>query len=270
MTSACGRAGHLLRLRCRPATIEGYVAIPDGYRFYGIDSGIRHAVTGADYGTVRTAAFMGYRIIADIARIPTKRAGSRVLAADYAWGGYLAALLPNEFQSLYEPHLPEQMLGADFLERYGGITDTVTTVDPSRSYPVRVATGHPVYENARVERFATLMESLAESTVHAREMGRLMRASHESYSSCGLGSEGNDRLVAMVGEAGEDRGMFGAKITGGGSGGTVAILGSVDAESEVRALAARYSAETGRAAEVFAGSGPGLIERAVLTCKVTW
>ena len=27
--------------------------------------GIRHAVTGADYGTVRTAAFMGYRIIAE-------------------------------------------------------------------------------------------------------------------------------------------------------------------------------------------------------------
>lgn len=270
MTSACGRAGHLLRLRCRPATIEGYVAIPDGYRFYGIDSGIRHAVTGADYGTVRTAAFMGYRIIADIAGIATQRAGARVLVADYAWGGYVAALLPNEFQSLYERHLPEQMLGAEFLERYHGITDTVTTVDPSRLYPVRIATRHPVYENARVERFARLLEILAESPGSAREMGGLMREAHESYSACGLGSEGTNRIVAMVAEAGEARGLFGAKITGGGSGGTVAILGSVDAESEVRALAARYSAETGRAAEVFAGSGPGLIERAVLTRHANW
>jgi galactokinase len=270
MTSACGRAGHLLRLRCRPASIEGHVAIPDGYRFYGVDSGIRHAVTGADYGTVRTAAFMGYRIIADIARLPTQRAGSRVLVADYAWGGYLAALLPNEFESLYASHLPEQMPGAEFLERYGGITDIVTTVDPSHLYPVRVATAHPVFENARVEQFARLLETLAQSPANAVAMGRLMRESHDSYGACGLGSEGTDRLVAMVDEAGEGSGLLGAKITGGGSGGTVAILGTVDAEVEVRSLAARYTGETGRAAEVFAGSGAGLAERPVLTRHVLW
>ena len=27
-------------------------------------------MTGSDYGTVRTAAFMGYRIIADVAGLP--------------------------------------------------------------------------------------------------------------------------------------------------------------------------------------------------------
>jgi L-arabinokinase len=52
--------------------------------------------------------------------------------------------------------------------------------------------------------------------------------------------------------------MFGAKITGGGSGGTVAILARSSAEDAVRDLARRYSRETGRAAEVFAASGPGL------------
>jgi mevalonate kinase len=35
-------------------------------------------------------------------------------------------------------------------------------------------------------------------------------------------------------------GLFGAKITGGGSGGTVAIFGTVDAETKVREIAARY------------------------------
>ncbi len=300
MTSACGRAGHLLRLRCRPATIEGHVPIPEGYRFYGIDSGIRHAVTGADYGTVRTAAFMGYRMIADIARLPTQRAGSRVLVADYAWGGYLAAITPAEFAASYESLLPEEMLGADFLERYGGITDTVTTVDPARVYPVRVATAHPIHENARVDRFAKLLAELEpgsslpelrssspelrssspefrssfprkrESMFTALEMGRLMLASHQSYSACGLGSDGTDRLVAMVAEAGADAGLFGAKITGGGSGGTVAILGRSDAEPAVRALAARYAEETGRRAEVFSGSGPGMAERGVLSHHVAW
>src|ERR1051325_2510583 len=59
MTSACGKRDRLLQLRCQPGTIEGYAPVPSGYRFYGIDSGISHAVSGADYGTVRTAAFMG-------------------------------------------------------------------------------------------------------------------------------------------------------------------------------------------------------------------
>ena len=270
MTSACGRADHLLRLRCRPSTIEGHVAIPTGYRFFGIDSGIRHAVTGADYGTVRTAAFMGYRIIADLERLPVQMRGSRALVADYAWGGYLAAISPADFTSRFEPSLPEQMLGADFLARYGGITDSVTTVDPARVYRVRVATAHPVHENARVERFAALLESLVVSPENVREMGRLMMESHLSYSECGLGSDGTDRLVALVAAVGAERGLFGAKITGGGSGGTVAILGASDAEPAVRALAARYAEETGRRAEVFAGSGAGMAQRGVVRRHITW
>src|SRR5881227_1058104 len=78
MTSACGQRDRLLALRCQPGTIEGYLQIPAGFRFYGIDSGIRHAISSADYGTVRTAAFMGYRMIADAAGLPATRDGSRV------------------------------------------------------------------------------------------------------------------------------------------------------------------------------------------------
>ena len=52
-----------------------------------------------------------------------------------------------------------------------------------------------------------------------------MYESHASYSACGLGSDGTDRLVALAREAGSRSGIYGAKITGGGSGGTVAMLG---------------------------------------------
>ena len=58
--------------------------------------------------------------------------------------------------------------------------------------------------------------------------------SHASYGRCGLGSEGTDRLVALVrAEAAAARAacaeppLYGAKITGGGSGGaayTYAVL----------------------------------------------
>lgn len=55
---------------------------------------------------------------------------------------------------------------------------------------------------------------------------------HYSYSACGLGSDGTDRLVHLVQElqhsaASKSEGgtLFGAKITGGGSGGTVCVIG---------------------------------------------
>ena len=96
-------------------------------------------------------------------------------------------------------------------------------------------------------------------------MGELMYASHASYSACGLGSAGTDRLVELVREAGEGAGLYGAKITGGGSGGTVAVLGRAGAEAAVAAVARRYAQETGRGAVVFAGSSSGACHFGVLT-----
>jgi len=92
----------------------------------------------------------------------------------------------------------------------------------------------------------------------------LMYASHASYSSVGLGSTGTDRLVELVAAAGHERGVFGAKITGGGSGGTVAIIGTDAAESVVREIAAAYAAEAGVASDVFVDAGPGAEETGVL------
>ncbi len=53
-----------------------------------------------------------------------------------------------------------------------------------------------------------------------------MFQSHWSYTECGLGCEATDQLIELVRQhAGKDL-LFGAKITGGGAGGTVAVLGS--------------------------------------------
>ncbi len=248
MTSACGKQDRLLQLRCQPGTIEGYIDVPSGYRFYGIDSGLSHTVSGADYGTVRTAAFMGLRI----------------LTTATEWRGeYLANLTPAAF-ARFAPLLPEEMTGAEFLERYGRITDTATQVSPERRYPVRQAVQHPVGEQERVDRFAKLLGALAHDPGVGTELGQLMYRSHQSYTACGLGSDGTDRLMELVQAAGPARGLFGAKITGGGSGGTVAVLGTIDAEGVIRDLAARYAAETGRVASVFTESGPGAAETGVL------
>jgi L-arabinokinase len=268
VTVVSGRRDRLLRLICQPATIEGYVAIPDEWRFLGIDSGIRHAVTGADYGTVRTAAFMGYRILVERLGLGADVHAGRARVDDSRLRGYLANMTPEEFEHDHLRHIPERLDGASFLARYGGITDPVTRVDPGRTYAVRTATAHPIHEHARVRQFASLLDARPATEQAAIEMGRLMRASHDSYSACGLGSDGTDRLVQLVEEQGPARGLYGGKITGGGSGGTVAVLARADAREAVRDVSRRYTEETGRRAEVFDGSSPGAAATGVLVAQV--
>ena len=112
--------------------------VPDDIEFWGLDSGERHAVGGSDYGAVRAGAFMGLRILAERVAVP---------------GDYLANIAPEEFERELARHLPEEMSGDDFLARYGGTGDTVTTVERGRRYRVRAPTAHPVYERQRAETF---------------------------------------------------------------------------------------------------------------------
>jgi L-arabinokinase len=258
MTVALGRENQLLALRCQPAVVEGYVPIPAGVSFWGIDSGIRHAVSGADYGSVRCGAFMGYRVIADAAGLrvqPSRELPGVVEVEDPLWNGYLANITPAEFEGRFAQVLPERIPGAEFLRRYGGITDRVTRVDPSRTYAVHRPTRHPIEENDRVRRFGELLRGeLAEPAL--QDMGQLMFQSHASYSACGLGSEGTDLLVELVRRAGPASGLYGARITGGGSGGTVAVLGRAGASAA--GIAKEYAAITGRKPSVFSGSSPGV------------
>jgi galactokinase len=257
MASACGREGQLMALLCQPAELQPPVALPAALAVWGVDSGIRHAVGGADYGSVRAAAFMGYRIIADHVGLHAQPSGAgRVRIDDARWHGYLANVGVAQWEGELSAVVPDHLSGANFLERYGGSTDDITEIDPHRTYAVRQATAHPIYEHARVTRFRELLLGPQTEDAH-RELGALMVASHRSYSACGLGTAGTDRLVELVQEAGPSSGVYGAKITGGGSGGTVAILGRHDADAVVEAIATRYSEETSRDAHIFRGSSPG-------------
>ena len=260
MASICGDAGSLMALLCQPAEFQGSVRLPDGLAVWGIDSGIRHAVTGADYGAVRIGAFMGYRILAALAGLcvtPGPREG-HVQVDDPLWGGYLANVGGETFRR-FEQDITETLDGATFLAHYDGTTDLVTTVDPARRYAIRTPTAHPIYEHERVKEWASLLtaSSSVTSRSDAARLGALMYESHASYSACGLGSDGTDRLVSLARTAGAARGVYGAKITGGGSGGTVALLAEASAGDTVRAIAREYAGATGRNAYVFEGTSPG-------------
>jgi L-arabinokinase len=256
MTAACGEANHLLSLVCQPAELRGSLKLPKDLAVWGLDSGTRHSIGAGDYGSVRAGTFMGYRIIAELAGFEVKQNGSQVLINDPRWGGYLANLSPAEFEERFAARLPESLPGEEFILLYGATTDHVTNIERERTYAIRAPTNHAVYEGFRVQKFAELLEK--QSTLEEKAaMGELMYASHESYSACGLGSQGTDLLVELVKSAGVDQGLFGAKITGGGSGGTVAVLGNRDAETVVLDLAHRYAAMTGHEPYIFCGSSPG-------------
>jgi L-arabinokinase len=259
MTSALGQRRRLLALRCQPAEVEGQVPIPEDVEIWAVDSGIRHAVSGADYGSVRVGTFMGYRIIADLAGLHTAEEDEpdRVRVNDPHWHGHLANLLPSEYETRFRDHLPRTMKGGEFLQRYGGTTDTVTRVEPSRIYPVRHPVEHPVYETQRVRLVRALLSRIAMDDESLGLTGELMYQAHASYTACGVGSDGTDRIVELAREAGPAWGVFGAKITGGGSGGCVAILGRRDAAAAVQRIARCYREESGMGGAVYLGTSDG-------------
>ncbi len=259
MASSCGQQGSLLNMLCQPDVVSDPVVLPDGLSVWGIDSGIRHAVSGADYGSVRTATFMGYRYLLEAAGI----AASHVPASDIQdtrWRGYLANVSVAELHQSFYASLPHVVSGQEFLTRFDGTTDTVTQISPERDYAVRACTAHPVQEHFRVRLFTEL--ALSSALAPQRQslailMGECMYQSHAGYSSCGLNSEGTDDLVARLRTSGVAAGIYGARITGGGSGGVVAVLARQDADASIRSIAADYAAAAGLGGYVFSGSSPG-------------
>ena len=127
MTAACGRAGELLALLCQPAELQGTLAVPDEIEIWGIDSHVRHAVSGLGLRTRAGGCLHGR---------PHPGGANRPAAAGWRTSR------PSELASLLAD-LPEEMTGEEFLRRYGGTTDTVTRVDPARTYAVRQPTSHP-------------------------------------------------------------------------------------------------------------------------------
>ena len=233
VTSACGEEGKLLLLRCQPHTIEGYTQIPDGWTVFGVDSCVKHSVGGTGYTGVRCAAFMGAKLLG-------------LSSTDY-----LCNLTPESYKALGIA-LPEKLSGAEFLASHGPTWDPVTRVDPEQTYPILAATEHPIYENQRVEVFLKALDAGDFALA-----GQQMLAAHASYSRCGLGTRETDLLVEL---AMDQSGVAGAKITGGGSGGTVCILCPAEREEAIaESVAESYEKHTGNTPRLIQGTSPGAL-----------
>jgi galactokinase len=257
-----GDEGFFVPMLCQPCQPSPLVKLPENLRIWGIDSGVRHSVAGIEYESARAATFMGYRYLCDWEHLePTlDESGALPRWVEPKWNGYLANLSPSEFRLHYENSLPDTLAGADFNKMYPTHIDPFTSVRPEVNYPVRGATRYAVEENWRVNSFFNLISRPAsmmnETTAHL--LGELMYQAHVGYSDCGLGSEATDKIVELV-RAEKAHGLVGAKITGGGAGGTVAILGmnTAAAASAFQRVVDQYHTWSGKEPFLFEGSSAG-------------
>ncbi len=241
------REGAFFLLDCAREKHLADLDLPGRMEIWGVDTGARHSVGGRAYEVARCAAFMARTLL-----------GERVPEEGPAW------IEPGLFREEIAPLLPESMPGRDFLARFPrGHGDGVTRVDPEVEYPLRAALAFPVGERARVERFAALVRTFPRGRREAgtvlEEMGDLLFASHEGYGALGLGCAGADRIVEGVRRAREaGRGLYGARISGGGAGGTVAVLGVPEGRAALEEIAGELARKTGgRGGCLAGGSSPG-------------
>lgn len=265
-----GQEKCLLPILCQPCLPAAAIKLPSGISIWAIDSMAPRSTTGLAYETARAAAFIGYKLICQHERIevvPDATSGIPRFT-DPRWNGYLSNLAPSEFRSRYERLLPESLSGRGFLERAGEHADPFTVVDLDREYPVRAAVRYATEENFRVQMFNTLLKALSSNGSHhlLQLMGEVLCQSHAAYADCGLSSVACDELVTRALKAG----FPGAKMTGGGAGGVVAILGPSGPESlhSVHHIAQQYGAEREAMPHIFGGSSSGVDAFGVRTVQL--
>ena len=256
-----GKEGFILPLVCQPCLPEPLIQLPNELQIWGIDSGVSHQVSGIEYEAARAAAFMGYKIICDWESLPVTIDDRSEIEryTDTRWDGYLANLSVSLYHEKYEPILPLKMSSGEYLAQYEFHVDPYTPLKEGVNYHIRANTRYAVEENYRVQLFSELSRgaSLAPTKRAFTLMGELMYESHYAYTQCGLGAKATDFIVDLFRKEGVANGIYGAKITGGGAGGTVAILAEKSASNVVQRAFEKY-AEAGMGDPyLFEGSSDG-------------
>ena len=211
LASACGTRGTLLPILCRPDKLQQPVRLPAGVIAVGWPSGVKHAVTASPYATARTGAFMGQRLLAKVT-------GRKLV--------HVSEITPAELTARPAEVLPRKITGREFIRRWRKVNDPLSVIVPGRKYPVRAATTFPIGENFRAACAVALLRGGKGLTRVARcvQLGELLYASHAGYGAMGLGCPETDEMVDAIRALGPKRGFYGARVSGGGSGGTVVVL----------------------------------------------
>lgn len=256
-----GDPGSLTQLQSCPPEISGSFRIPDELAIVGVDCGVAHPHAGEKYVQARTTVAMGTILVDRIIRHDG--------LSDLLWEGHLSRLSVTDFVERFRDRLPTKISGQQFLERFGAPDDVLADVNPDRMYKLRSRTEHHIYEHFRALQFVPcLSRGIRNRDERAiREAGELMYGSHWSYGQrCGLGSIETDLLVSLIRRHGTDVGIYGAKITGWGCGGAVAVLmqESAPAREALQAAISDYEKSSGNKTVILSqGAGANVAALAV-------
>ncbi len=248
-----GQPGCLLPVTCRPFEVSEPLALPESVTFVGIDCGARHATANDKYIHARTTTLMGREIIRRL--IANNNGGAN-------WQGYLASVSISDYVDHFRDKLPTKLKGSLFLERFGELEDEFAAISASSVYKVRSRAEHHIYEDDRVRQFVerlTRANRIGDEKAVV-EAGELMYASHWSYGQrCGLGSIETDLLVNLIRAQGLEKGIYGARISGSGAGGTVVVMlkNTAEAFQAVESAMSAYNEKTNRVATLQKAAGNG-------------
>ncbi len=249
-----GEPASIGQYRCDANALAGRLPLPEGVSIVGVACGSLHKDFLQKYGRVRTATFMGRSLIDRI----IKHEG----VGGLQWDGQLSRVSVSDYVERFRDRIPTRLKGSEFLERFGETGDALTTIEPEFVYKIRSRTEHHIYEHNRSRQVVESLSRYARSGDRAilHEVGEVMYASHWSYGQrCGLGSIQTDLLVNMIRRFGESAGVFGARISGRGCGGVVAVLmdNTEAAEQAVRQACQAYQEKSGKTPAILSGSLPG-------------
>lgn len=221
-----GPTAKLLWLSAQPHELAGMVRMPSELRLLALDINVHARGAAGTVRELRLAGAMGLRIIETIYRDLGQR--------HTPLRGYLVNLSPSLYRQYFRNLLPRKMRGIDFVRAYGSVPERAGAIEPERLYRVRTAVDHLISENEYAGSFLQAIEELSdaghviagkERELVRRRAGRLLTASHHSYRlRLGLSVPQADWLVNTLTDAGPERGIYGARISGCGGGGTVVAL----------------------------------------------
>lgn len=261
LASAMGKNNKLLVIRCQPHELLKMITLPADIQFIGINSRIKPADNGMNYIHTRTAAFMGRQILT---------AHLQEQGVSNPFNGYLCNLTEEKWREQYQNLLPEQITGRKFIKEYSSHNDALTVIDPEKTYYPQSRTAFPVFENARVQKFIKKIEVYSQTGNRAAlvEAGDLMYESHAAYNElANLGTKETDLLVTLVKKLGPQNGLYGARISANGGGGTVVILSDSNNEDTIRNITSQYYDQTGLKPDIFVDSSPGGLELGAETIR---
>ncbi len=248
MNCILGRRNEIFILKCQPHEPLGYIPIPKGWRFIGIETGMKHSRNGSLLAHINTARQMGLSMMQSL--------------TGESWGGYLVNISEEKWEA-FRDRIPSKMSGKEFCVRQGSLPNARTEIDLNRLYNIRSSAEHAIIENNRVKEFIALINLAGDEPdeMLMQETGALMYDAHAGFQEMmDTDFPEADLLVHLSLDRGPKRGIYGAK-SAGGVGGVVVVLCQEDKyEETIKWICVEYERITGIPPRILPETAPGALD----------